>query len=556
MRNVSKLFAIIAAVGVGSLGACDNPYDPDAAAIDPDAPRVHITTPEMGTIAGQVGTVTVTGTVSDESGVAKVLVNDTVASLAPDGTFTATVPVHAGTNLLHAVATDKQGNVGKETRAVVAGPQATLDRKITNGITATISAQTIDTIANGVAGFVQNGDLTAAVAPMNPVIDAGSNMGQPDCLYGQARITSMDVATADVVMAPQNGGIFLSAELSNVKVGMHLQWAVACADGSRDITIAASKISVQGLLRLGVAGGKFDINLDDQNVDITGFDLDLGGVPGQIVDMLHIDSAMGPILGFATERFVVPMMNKTLNGLNDTKTIDVFGRTIDIDIKPQDIQFTPEGGMVLLNTTMRAQGDSGSFVFVGNTTPVMDMSHGFQLAVADDAANQLLTSVWSAKGLDGMFDLKTGSYGTIGQLYDQVQIETKVPPFVDAGGDHLVLTIGDMVGSFKLHDAVQTQVAINAEVALEVTNDADGALRFNVGEPTAYIDVLDSGIESANVLSNAEFEEIVSFALSRVVAVGSGTLGAVPLPSFGGVSVTSLSIDEQFGYLIVNGEVQ
>jgi hypothetical protein len=552
MRNVIKLFAVIAAV---SFGACDNPYDPSGPAVDPDAPRVHITTPAFGTIAGDVKTVTVTGTVTDDSGVDSVKVNDVTATVGSDGTFTADVPVHAGTNLLHAIALDKQGNAGKETRAVVAGPQATLNRQITNAITATLSAQTIDAVARGAANYIQNGDLTAAVAPMNPVVNAGAPDG-PDCLYGQARITSMDVGTADIVMAPQNGGIFMSAELRNLKVGMHLQWAVACADGSRDITISASKISVQGMLKVGVSGRDFDISLTNQNVDITGFDLDLGGIPGTIVDMLHLDTAMGPILGFATERFVVPMLNKTLAGLNEVKTVDLFGRQVDIDVKPQSVTFTREGGTVLLNTTMRAKQDTGTFVYVSNTTPIMDMSHGFQLAVADDAANQLVTSLWSAKGLDATLDLKTGSYGTIGQLYDSVEISAKVPPFVDASGEKLMMTVGDMVASFKLAGSVTTAVAINAEVALEIINDADGALRFDVGDPTVYVDVLDDGVEGSNILSNSEFEDIVSFALSRIVAVGSGTVGAVPLPSFGGVAVTSLSIDEQFGYLVVNGEVQ
>ena len=42
---------------VGSLlvAACDNAYDPDAPAIDPNAPKVHITSPERGTFAGAVG---------------------------------------------------------------------------------------------------------------------------------------------------------------------------------------------------------------------------------------------------------------------------------------------------------------------------------------------------------------------------------------------------------------------------------------------------------------------------------------------------------------------
>jgi hypothetical protein len=153
MRNVIKLFAVIAAVG---FAACDNPYDPNGPAIDPNAPRVHITTPALGTIAGDVKTVTVTGTVTDEGGVDSVKVNDVTATVASDGTFTAEVPVHAGTNLLHAIALDAQGNKGKETRAVVAGAQATLARQIPNAITATISAQTIDAVARGAATYIRS----------------------------------------------------------------------------------------------------------------------------------------------------------------------------------------------------------------------------------------------------------------------------------------------------------------------------------------------------------------------------------------------------------------
>jgi hypothetical protein len=211
---------------------------------------------------------------------------------------------------------------------------------------------------------------------------------------------------------------------------------------------------------------------------------------------------------------------------------------------------------VLLHTTLRAKSDSGSFVFVENTLPTMDMSHGFQIAVADDAANQLLTSMWSAKGLDKTLDLKTGPYGDVGKLYDSVKLEVAVPPFVDATDGKLTLTVGDMVAGFKLGNALVTQVAINAQVELEVANGPDGKLRFDVGTPTVYVDVIDEGIEGSNQLSTSEFEAIASFALTRIVAVGSGTVGAIPLPSVGGVSVTNLMIEQQHGYLIVDGEVQ
>jgi hypothetical protein len=64
----------------------------------------------------------------------------------------------------------------------------------------------------------------------------------------------------------------------------------------------------------------------------------------------------------------------------------------------------------------------------------MDLSHGFQLALSDDAANQLVGSLWAAKGLDKTIDLTTGPYGDVGKLYDSVALQTMVPPFVDATG--------------------------------------------------------------------------------------------------------------------------
>jgi hypothetical protein len=164
--------------------------------------------------------------------------------------------------------------------------------------------------------------------------------------------------------------------------------------------------------------------------------------------------------------------------------------------------------------------------------------------------------MWSAKGMNTTIALKNGSYGEVGTLFDSVELDVKVPPYVDASTDKLVLTVGDMLANFKLAGQTTTAVAINAQVELKVLNGADGKLRFDVGTPTTYVDILDEQIEGANQLSNSQFEAIASFALSRIVAVGSGSVGAIPLPQFGGVAVTQLSVDSKHGYLIVAGEVQ
>ena len=89
------------------------------------------------------------------------------------------------------------------------------------------------------------------------------------------------------------------------------------------------------------------------------------------------------IIGWATERFVVPMLNKAFNGLNETKTIEVFGKKIDIALSPNKIEFDVVGAIIMLDSELRAQGDQASpgFVFVANTLPAMDKSQGFQLAI-------------------------------------------------------------------------------------------------------------------------------------------------------------------------------
>jgi hypothetical protein len=558
MRNLG-IFATLGAtfgLAVALSGCADHPYDPGAPAIDPTAPRVHILAPALGTFAGDVQTLTVTGTATDDTGVASVQVNGVAASLAGDGSWSATVPVSPGTQLVHAVARDTQGNVGKESRAVVVGPLRPITAPVPQAIAVAMSAQTFAAVGRGITGFLQAGDLAAAVAPLNPVIDVG---GGPDCNYVQAAITKLSVGSASsVTLLPEPGGLALDVELDRVTLGMHLAYSVLCLDGASDLTITASHIKVAGMLGVGVKSGAFDIALTGQTVQLTGVDIDLTGLPGDVVSWLDLDHALSSVAGWAARQLVVPALNSALGSLNDTRTVNVLGTAVDIHLAPSHIAFDASGAVIELDTALRAQGDAGApgFVFQPSDVPAMSTDRGFALAVADDAANQLLTSLWAARALDRSFDLTTGSYGDVGKLYDRVELSAGVPPFVAASGGALRLTIGDLIASFKNGDALATQVAVSAEVDVKVVADASGLPRLDVGTPTTYVDILDEHVTGANVLSNAQFEVITSFALSRVIAIGSGAVGAIPLPSLGGVAVTDLGITEQTGYLVVNGNVQ
>ena len=358
---------------------------------------------------------------------------------------------------------------------MVAGPSQALSSQVPNALTATLSAGTFAAIARGASGWLKTADLMALISPLNPVVNSGYS-GPGDCLYAQATITSFALGTTTFTLTPQAGGLYIDAELDQLEVGMHLTYAAACISGKqRHHGRRWSHVSVAGNLTVGVNGGNFAIALANPNVTLTGFDLELGGIPGDVVDLLDLNAVFGPILGWATEKFVVPMLNSSLANLNNTKTVAVLGSMVDISVTPSKIDFTQDGAIVELDTSLRAHGDSGNFVFVANTVPAMDLSQGFQLAVADDTANQLLTSLWSAKGLDDTLQLANGPYGDIGKLYDSVEIAAAAPPFVDASGTGLVLTVGDLMATFRNGTTVATEVAINAQVDLKVVKGSDEA---------------------------------------------------------------------------------
>ena len=563
MSKLSKKSIAIALIGAAaSLAAgCDKEIPKDDPR-NPSAPKIRITSPQRGAILNEVETVTVTGTATDpDADIATVTINGQTVTLDAAGNFTTTLTVKPGVTLVRAVATDAEGNIGKQTQAVMAGKMSPNDTQVDDGILTRISEETFTAIGRGTAKFIADSDLGALVAPMNPVINAGAVDG-PDCLYAQAHIGALDVGSATVALVPRQGGVDIEIILNALKVPMVANYAAACVDGTSNIRANADKVKIAATLQLAVKNGAFDVKLINPDVTFTNLRINTGGLTGQIINLLQIDRAIGPILGVAAERFVVPMINKSLAGLNTTKQIDVLGKKMDISIRPGAIDVDVDGAMIRLDTKFRMQGDSAGkgFVYMANRDPQMANLSGFAMAVADDSLNQMFGSIWGAGLLNQNIDLKTGNYGTAGNLFSKIETLALLPPTVDANGDgSLKVVIGDMMAKFvDAESALVTAAAINGEVRLKVETTATGELRLAVDNPTIVVDVLDSveGVEGTNALSNDQFEAIVSFGLSRGVAVAAGTLGTIPLPSFGGVKVENVKAEAKSGFVMVTGAVR
>jgi hypothetical protein len=492
--------------------------------------------------------VLVTGRASDDSGaVASVTVNGVPAVLGDDGSWAADITVVPGTSLLHAIARDADGNQGEQRRAIVSGPMIALDARIERGITATLSAPALLALGHRTAAFIEAGGLTALAQNMNPIVDVG---GGPDCLYAQASITSVSVGDAEVVMGPAAEGILASAVLEDVQVGLHLQWAVSCSESSRDVQVSARRMTVQGLLTVGVTDRGLDVRFADPSVQVTGFDPQLPEVPESIVRMLGLDAAISPRLGSVTERLVTAMVTRSLAAFDATAASEVAGVQIDVDVAPMQVSFGPQGGTIVLSTAMRARGDRGAFVFVPNSVPALTGTYGFELAIADDAANQLLASLWSAKAFDTTIQLDSND--RLGALADSVQLELMVPPHVNASTRPLELTLGDWIATFKNRGVPVASVAIHAKAALYVAEDDAGALRMHPSTPAVTVDV----VGDHGWMTRTQYDAIESFARERVTAMASAAVGAIPLPTIGDVTPTNPWVEPDLGFLIVVADVE
>jgi hypothetical protein len=546
------LSAALAALGAG----CDRTLDPDAPT-DGEAPLVRVDSPTRGAILGDVDAVTVTGTVTDAEGdVDELTINGVRADVGSTGAFTISVPVTPGTNLVQVIATDAGRNKTTETRSVLAGVMSASNITVPDALAVGISDEAFVAIGDAAAGFITGSDLGAVLAPSNPVVDVGWS-GPGDCLYVRGNITGVTVGGADIALSARPGGLSLDTALTTVEIRMHLDYAAACLDGSRDVTIRASLVGVAGDLDVGLAAGAFDIELVSPDVTLEGLDVDLGGIPGAIVDLLQVDALLEWVLPWAVEKFVAPMIGNALGGLGAAHTVSVLGKPIEFQMTPAQLDFDASGARVRLDSRVEVGGDAGpGFVYVRNTVPDLATSDGFRIALADDVANQLFAGFWGAGGMKYRLPLSSGDYGEVGVLFDAVTIEALLPPSVRADGDGaLSIVIGDLIASFERGGDVVTRIAINGTVALSVVPSGDLGLSLRVGDPAIDIDFLAEGVDGANSLDQESFEALVSFAATRATNAVAGLVGVIPLPAIGGVMLSDVEVDATAGYLRVDGRL-
>jgi hypothetical protein len=521
-------------------------------------PALKVVSPVRGTMQSGLADVEVRGSVlpaadiGDGPGlpVQSVEVNGVPATVDVDGQFTALVPIGAGATMLHTVALDTDGNEASDTRTIHAGNLVPMSTIVRDGITAAISDDAFAKIGEVAGTLIAQQDLGAMVRGMNPVVDSGDG---PDCLFAQAFIQDLNLSSADIRLIPYAGGIRLEADIYNLDVPLDTDYAVACLDGSTAVQITADRVSIAGDLDITVTGGALDVVLMNPTVDLDNLNIDASGIPGTIIDMLSLDSAIQWIIPYAVDMFVGPMINDAIGGLAMTGplSLDVAGKHLELTVTPAAIDFTADGGKLRLDSRFLVGGSEAApgFIMTPNGLPSMDAGDGFQLALADDAVNQLMTGFWATGAMNMEIPHHAGQF-------DALRIEARMPPLMMAANadNNLEMVIGDMMVTLVAQGVEEAKLAFNVKIAMKLDGEGN-YIRLGLEEPEIVIDTTDE-IPNTTNLSDDDLETIHQAVIASMMDQMLPLIGTIPIPTLAGVQLVDVDVNGQNGYVTVTGAIE
>jgi hypothetical protein len=539
--GISTWIVLVAAVGcTGGPGQAKEP------------PALHVTSPARALVQGGAGSLTVSGTAlpgPDGDPIAKVRVNGVAATLRPDGSFSAVVDLPQGETLIQTVARDEGGTTATDTRAVQAGQLQPVGSNVPRAVAAALSAGAFAKLSAAAGPILKGINIPALIAPLQPMLSVGDSSTGVQLFVDNVKFSSVKIG-----LIPVQGGLSFSAEIDQLDVPAHATFSVLGFGDSASLGATADRIVVAGTLQVTPAGmSGFHTKLVNPKVQLTSFVPHLGSIPGEIVQLLDLQSTIQTIIARVAELLMGPLVNQALGALAGPQTLPVLGHQLTIQVAPSAVSFTPAGGLVELDMRALLAGSEASpgFIFTANGSPAMDPTFGFQLGLADDLANELLAELAAVGALDLSVPQNVG-------VFDTVQIQMTLPPMIsaDASDGQMRLMLGDMLATFISRGAPVGKAAINAKVDLKIAPlPGGGSVALQLGTPDIHVDTLDD-IPNTTGLNGPDLASATAVGLGAQIDAISKLLVAIPVPSIAGLSFRNLSLAGDDGYVLVSGQLQ
>jgi hypothetical protein len=526
--------------------------------VDPDAPRIEIDAPQRGTILDG-DTVVVSGRVTAvDSAVRTVTVNGRDAEIGGDGSFAVSLTVPPGIAMIQTIARSVDGRRSTDMRAVLGGTLVPAATAVAAGVTAHLGPRAISGFAGMVSDVANRANLTAMATALNPIVDTGSS-----CNSARIYVDSISRSGIAVGAGPVAGGIDTGAHVNGLLVRGRVTFRLLCISGSTGWSIRSSYYGVRGTFRPSLSNGGIHVDLANLQSGFSGFGLSIGGVPGFITN-LFAGAVRDRIAGALRDKIiqiVPPQVNALLGDfVADTWDARVLDETITTSIWPTSMSWSNVGGSIALRTSVSVAGSEGApYLATPRPSPsaATMVSNDLRVAVADDAANQLLSALWASGALEASASASLAAQ--IAELgietdFAAATVHLSLPPVAtfDAATGAARLTIGDLVVETVDTSGESGQLVASAEIDVTAGTAPDGRLQVNALPPRLVYQFIGEGVTELDAGSASAIAALVTENIADQVGE---LLGGLPVPGLPGVTMTRVGTAPIEGYLVMGGSL-
>lgn len=541
--------------------------------VDSTGPELDISSPARGAWNNGLSG-TVRGTVSDAlSGLGAVTVNGTAVSPAADGSFSQAQTYTPGINIVETSATDGDGNVSIDTRAVLAGSFVPWGSGVSDGFLVRIheGAGGFDTLEAAGEGLINATDITALIP--NPVLSRSSTscpLGVCVTWYSVTlRIRNPTIGATSLDLDPRSGGV-LRGIMTVDDIAM--EWTASgrvagvAYSGTGDITADRLRVVMDMLPSVNGANA-IVAPVSSVSATATNFDFDMSGTLYDVLNFFGLASTISSTVeGYvltaiedAVADQVPGLVEDNLQDLELSIPLPVSGRTYTVNAVPDSILVDSTGLSLGLETTVvpdrwtKGSAAIGSLQF-SDTVSTWDRARGTWLGINLDFFNQALMAFWGGGLLDMQLsgaalglDVSDLSALLPGLTELNIGLEALLPPVAVpvGGGIEAELQLGDMRLTLYNGPAVAgnelIQVYFSAFIDMNTVPNADAtALEIELGAMDLRFDVVipDSGTTGAR-----DTEALLELLVPLLLPTLTDALSEIPIPDISGYGLSSVTVD-------------
>jgi hypothetical protein len=498
------------------------------------------------------GETTVTGRVE---GLDDLQINGAPAEIDGD-TFSATITLDRGINVIEASGTDGNDHTRFERASVIAGEFADPGRPVKEAVVARLNTSGIDFAMDMVGDMINDMDIEGAIAGANPVYEDTYGVWSWDAVYVRADIGSLDMGNIQLDANPEEAYLDLTVTIPWLDVWVPVYGDILGWDFDVDAWIWASSAEITGYVTVDVDNNdKLVADLHSPTVQLYGFGYDTSLLPGEIETYILVDTIREALEDMLVEQIseaVPPLIEEQLADLDLSFETELLDRDVAIEAGFTRATIDEKGIELItkIDVNMKGKGEAtyAGYLAADEKYPKVSRSGDLSAAISDDMLNRVLFEAWRSGIMDIELSTEDGSLApemlmALKATTGTVKVHADLPPVIVEHDKNIQLQAGEIIVDIytpngAMGDHVQLSIAVYGDIDLEVKKNK---LKLDLQTPELIITVRDTD------WGRSGSDEAVNLLLDNSFGIESllGLLGdmSFDLPTIGDVNIADAQVD-------------